>query len=271
MNSSDFWVSIDSIVSEGFTPDGLIKLDCYAERFVSGRLIYKRFSPIEQYGCSAGGSCHVIASLLAGAKVEADYGSEGISDFKREFQCGAQQALRIEQWAKVAGVWIDNVDQFLFDSLGAKIAEGGEAKVYDHGTTLIKSIGLDYFIQPILALDRISLHNAYFPETVMTVIGFGRNKEGDFKIIIEQPFIKGERVSDEEIACYMRNMGFKLRNPRNWTYATPDIYLSDMHDENVIKSAAGTFFVIDCDIRINTKELKQGGVRILTTEVELAD
>jgi hypothetical protein len=38
--------------------------------------------------------------------------------------------------------------------LGEEIAEGGEAKVYDHGTTLIKSIGLDYFVQPILALDR---------------------------------------------------------------------------------------------------------------------
>ena len=66
----------------------------------------------------------------------------------------------------------------------------------------------------------------------------------------------------------MRNMGFELRNPRNWTYVTPDIYLSDMHDENVIKSDAGTFFVIDCDIRINTPELKQGGIRNLTTKVE---
>lgn len=33
------------------------------------------------------------------------------------------------------------------------IAEGEEAKVYDHGATLVKSIGLDYFIQPIFALD----------------------------------------------------------------------------------------------------------------------
>lgn len=106
MNNLDFWVSMESIVNKGFTPSGLMKLDCYAEQFISGRLIYKRFSPIEQHGCSTGGSCHVIASLLAGAKVEADYGSEGINDFKRESQCGAQQAQRIEQWAKVAGVWI---------------------------------------------------------------------------------------------------------------------------------------------------------------------
>lgn len=65
----------------------------------------------------------------------------------------------IEQWAKKVGLWTDHVESTLPQSLGTQIAEGGEAVVYDHGTTLIKSIGLDYFIQPIFALDRISLHN----------------------------------------------------------------------------------------------------------------
>ena len=143
--------------------------------------------------------------------------------------------------------------------------------VYDHGATLIKSIGLDYFIQPILALDRITLHNAYFPETAMTVLGFGRTNDGEFKIVVEQPFIEGAHVSDEEIADYMQKMGFELRNKRNWTYATPDIYLSDMHDENVIRSSAGTIFVVDCDIRINTPELRQGGRRELTTNVTISE
>ena len=32
--------------------------------------------------------------------------------------------------------------------------------------------GIDYFIQPIFALDRIALHNTYFPETHLTVLGF---------------------------------------------------------------------------------------------------
>ncbi len=67
----------------------------------------------------------------------------------------------------------------------------------------------------------------------------------------------------------MKNLGFELRNPHNWTYTTPEIYLSDMHDENVLKSDYGTIFVVDCDIRINTPELRSGGVRDLTTEIEL--
>lgn len=112
--------------------------------------------------------------------------------------------------------------------LGEKIAEGGEAMVFDHGATLVKSIGLDYFVEPILALDRISLHNAYFPETRLTVLGFGRNSDDEFKIIVEQPFIKGERITEEDIAEFMKNMGFQLYNARNWTYATP-VHLPQRH------------------------------------------
>lgn len=63
-------------------------------------------------------------------------------------------------------------------------------------------------------------------------------------------------------------LGFSILNPRNWTYATPRIYLSDMRDENLIKSPQGNIFVIDCDIRINTPNLKCEGVRKRSNEVE---
>ena len=269
MNSADFWASVRAIIAEGFTPEGLLKLDSYAEQFISGKLVYQRFSPQEQHGCSTGGTTNVIASLLAGAEAGTDSQDQGtLSDYQRECQLGAQQEAVIENWAKAVGLWTECVDESLPQSLGDQIAEGGEAIVYDHGSTLIKSIGLDYFIQPIFALDRISLHNTYFPETKLTILGFGRDKRGDFKIIAEQPYIEGLPVSDNEIADYMHQMGFVLKNPRNWTYTTPDIYLSDMHDENVIRSKkSGTLFVVDCDIRINTPELRQGGSRALSTEV----
>lgn len=67
MNNSDFWVSIREIIENDFAPEGLVKLERYAEQFISGQLVYKRFSPFEQHGCSTGGATHVIASLLAGA------------------------------------------------------------------------------------------------------------------------------------------------------------------------------------------------------------
>lgn len=111
--NADFWTSIAHIIEKGFIADGLQQLDRYAELFISEKLVYKRFSPLEQYGCAAGGTTHVIATLLAGAEVDADTFAPGISDFKRMCQRGETQALRIEQWAKAVGVWIDGIDDSL--------------------------------------------------------------------------------------------------------------------------------------------------------------
>ena len=82
MNSADFWTSVKNIIDDGFTSEGLQKLDYYAELFIRGRLVYKRFSSQEQHGCSAGGAVHVIASLLAGAENCPDSELEGREEFK---------------------------------------------------------------------------------------------------------------------------------------------------------------------------------------------
>ncbi len=101
MNNADFWASVRTIIDEGFTPGGLQKLDTYAEQFISGRLVYQRFSPREQHGCTAGGETNVIASLLAGAETGTDNTtSPTLSDYERECQCGTQQETTIEQWLR---------------------------------------------------------------------------------------------------------------------------------------------------------------------------
>lgn len=268
MNNKDFWNDIFSVIDGGFSPEGLAKLEWYAEQFISGRLVYKRFSPSEQYGCATGGATNVIATLLAGANAAANCGVQKPLDFKEECQRGKAQETIIENWAKKVGCWYENADINFTEFLGEQIAEGGEAHVFRNGGNLIKTIGLDYYVQPIFALDRVGLHNYLFPETKLTVLGFGRLRNGNFQIVAEQQYIRGEPMSDSEIADFAQSIGFKLINPKNWTYATPNIYLSDLHDENVIRSKEGNFFVVDCDVRINTPELRCGGVRQLTTEVE---
>ena len=137
MNNTEFWHSITSIIEDGFTAEGLSKLESYAELFISRRLVYQRFSPQEQYGCSTGGATNVIASLLAGAKAGTDSGCEAtLGDYQRERQLGTQQEVVIEQWARTVNLWTDKVEESLTNSLGEQIAEGGEAVVYDHGSTL---------------------------------------------------------------------------------------------------------------------------------------
>ena len=94
MNNADFWASVRSIITAGFTPEGLLKLDSYAEQFISGKLVYQRFSPQEQHGCSAGGTTNVIASLLAGAEDCPDTNAaETLSEFERERQRGTRTLI----------------------------------------------------------------------------------------------------------------------------------------------------------------------------------
>ena len=176
--------------------------------------------------------------------------------------------LVLGKWKEILEVFRDGKKLLICFVSGILITVNWGVYIYAVNSGHVLDASLGYFIEPILALDRISLHNAYFPETRLTVLGFGKDSNNDFKIVVEQPFIKGERISDDEIAQFMEKMGFKLYNPRNWTFATPEIYLSDMHDENVIRSQSGNIFVIDCDIRINTPELKCAGIRTLTTEIE---
>ena len=131
MTNHDFWMSISDIINEGFTSEGLEKLDDYAEQFSTGKILYKRFSPSEQLGCVKGGTIHVIASLLAGAEVGTDQLTAPEHSFKREQQLGKVQEKRIESWAKKTGCWVDDTSVYN-QTLGDKLAQGGEAIVYDN-------------------------------------------------------------------------------------------------------------------------------------------
>ena len=95
MTNHDFWMSINDTLHEGFISEGLAKLDDYAEQSSTGKILYKRFSPSEQYGCSKGGRIHVIASLFAGAEVGTDQLSAPEGSFKREQQLAKIQEKRI--------------------------------------------------------------------------------------------------------------------------------------------------------------------------------
>ena len=96
MNNADFWASVRTIIAEGFTPEDLLKLDCYGEDFISGRLVYQRFSPSEQHGCATGGATNVIASLLTGAEVSTNRGGQTtFSNFQAERQCAAENLHKI--------------------------------------------------------------------------------------------------------------------------------------------------------------------------------
>ena len=116
------------------------------------------------------------------------------------------------------------------------IAQGAEEMVYykDGATSVVKERASIYSTTQ-KALDAIALHNYLFPETTMHVIGFTRDADGLFRIILTQPYVRCLRLATKsEIDTLVFDKGFR----DNWSgqgvnYVSDRIALEDMHPANV--------------------------------------
>lgn len=174
----------------------------------------------------------------------------------------------LEKFAKEQGKWADDVDTKLEKKYGSRIGHGSEAWIYRKDKdTVIKSRSITGYNTVSDALRSIELHNTLFPETAMKVVGFG-NGDGEFSIIIEQPFIEGTYASQEEIDSFVKERFNAEKDPSvigNTSYKTDDYLLQDLKPQNVlvrIVNGKKQYNVIDGDFYYNlstkgTKPLPQ--------------
>ena len=52
MDNQEFWTSISTIILNGFDSEGKLKLEQYAKQFITGQLLFKRYTEDEQFGCA---------------------------------------------------------------------------------------------------------------------------------------------------------------------------------------------------------------------------
>lgn len=230
-----------------------------ASEVTTGTKVFKRFSPQEQRGLTEGGQRHVEASLLLAADERS-----GIADNTTP----QAQENRIEEYAKQEGIWTDNTTQKFTNEYGEPIGAGQEAIVWgnpDRGV-VIKTQDTFQYDNLQQKLDGITLHNAYFPETAIKVIGFGRNSNGDFQVIVEQPFIQGSKLTKAEIDGYLETLGFT--EDENGHFSNGEVIIEDVHTGNAIRTPEGNIVVIDPIMRINTPEQGYGGTRIADNTLE---
>ena len=164
----------------------------------------------------------------------------------------------LEKFAKEQSKWIDEVDAHFEKLYGEKIGSGAESTVYlKDGNTAIKSRSLTGYNTIQEALESIAIHNKLFPETAMRVVGFGRS-EGEFIVMLEQPFIKGRNATNEEIGQFISSTFSAEKDASvvgNTSYKNPLYLLQDLEPKNVIVkyNAEGNpeFYVIDGDFYKN--------------------
>lgn len=133
------------------------------------------------------------------------------------------------------------------------IAQGAEAKVYyrDGSPSVLKERASIYSTTQ-KALDAIALHNYIFPETAMRVIGFTRDSDGLFRIILTQPYVRCLRLATKgEIDALVAEKGFRdIRDGQGVNYISERIALEDMHPANVfIDKVTSRPICIDCIVK----------------------
>ena len=262
--------TIRSVIESGkWTSESLTVLDNLIKDIENGKVTYKRFPQEASGGMYKGGTANATASILLSSN-ESSSRNASLSVSERYERDKRQQPIQeriIESWAKAKDIWHDNLDTIEGKEL---FAEGGEAKVFanDGDTNVIKILSTEYFITPQFALDRITLHNTLFPEAALKITGFGRNSKGEFQFLVEQPFIQGTYATQAEIDKFITKAGFtKSTKDKGNTFITDDLYVSDLHDENVIKTPNGNLIVIDADIRLNTPELNRNGKYVINNDI----
>ena len=252
----------DVIERQGFSTDTLLIINTYINRILDGSENFYRFTLSEHAGLCSAGAPLIGASIIASYATRSLAASRDVASSERcvpsNWQIDAHQEKSIEQWAKASNLWIDDSEQLLIQEFGPKIAQGAEAKVYyREGDISVVKERASIYSTTQKALDAIVLHNYLFPETVMVVIGFTRDRDGLFRIVLTQPYVNCLRLATKaEIDNMVMSKGFR----DNWdgggvNYISEHIALEDMHPANVfIDSITEQPICIDCIVKfVNSK------------------
>ena len=245
-----------AIATDGFKQPTLALIDNYVKNILDGNTDFYRFNQSEHAGfCKAG-------SALIGATAIADYAArslrtsghvEGCQRKPSNWEIDELQERLIEEWARAAQLWVENSGKILTEIFGPMIAQGAEAKVYyREGDTSVVKERASIYSTTQKALEAIALHNYLFPETVMHVIGFTRDEDGLFRIIMTQPYIRCKALaSKEDIDELVFSKGFRDNcDGRGVNYVSERMALEDMHPANVfIDEISNKAICIDCIVK----------------------
>ena len=210
---------------------------------------------------------------------------------KRDQTASSRQEQIIEQWAKAEGIWFDNIEDSVKNQ-DLYWNKSSESIVYrsKDGKTTTKVVTLSHFYNPQLFLDRVILHNFFFPQCPMKIVGFGRdnsvnplkadeiNEGNTFRIIIEQPFVQGQKLTIDQINKVLSKIGFS-QEKKPTSYKNDYYLVSDLHEGNGVhavdengnplydENGLPDLLLFDTDFRLNTPDQGKDGKYIIDESI----
>ena len=250
------------IWEDGFTTSNIKELNLIAEDIKNGAAVFERIPYAQQSGLSKGSDVLCAASIICRGCPRTESETRPIFDTCDLEGEGHIQEYLVEKWARLSGKWIENPEEYL-GNLCHLQDYGTESVVYfDVNTRMVyKLISLKHYNVLRLALDRIIIHNAIFPETCLVVMGFAKDRFGQFVVVVRQPYVEGNPITEDERISFMHDLGFEdagMDYGMHLNYKTSDLYVGDLNEFNSIKGEHG-LHVIDADCRLNVPEIDCGG------------
>ena len=241
------------IVGTDITRGGMYLLNIINSLIQDGNHIFERIPQEVLSGLSKGGRRNVQASVICRAK-----GSTDGSQHDRYLDSGytVEQEL-IGHWAERDGCWSDTPEGDLTRT-GRKHQsryDGSEARIfYDGSDTVYKTINFLRYPSAERFLDRIAIHNTYFPETQLTVEAFGvrdfSDDASEFCVTVRQPFIQGKRPTEKQIEEGMAKRGL-VSPPFGaglfFTDGKGNTLITDVNKNNAVFTEKGNLQVFDCE------------------------
>ena len=236
------------------------KINKLAERIVSGRAQIGRedFSGWRETLTTAQIGAEIISADRGGISAAVSICSVEDRTIRRPIEDA------VEEWAKTSRLWHSEEDTMNSSYNKEMFSRGSESRVY---LSIDKKIVTKY-VDPyqrndgglFMALRNISIFNHLFPDAAYKVVGYSRDKNDRFRIILEQPFIYGREYSFENyIQCgvegrvvnMLAEMGMEPVEHDTTTFANDKYYVKDVHYGNIIEQKDGKLVVIDANATYN--------------------
>lgn len=222
--------------------------------------------PQGEYGTQAplpGGVQETAARLRE--RVEADGGTSqtGVSRGLREIE---DRVTRV--YAQDNGLWIPFEEVF---KLGRPSKSGNEHDTYLNAEqSVIYKVNNRMNTPSILdLLDRMELHNKYFPDSKYSLVGFTAiSKNGDVWPVFAQDYVPDARMATvDEIDDYMSKLGFtRVGDGR---YSNGEVVIKDLKPRNVLVNPNGDVFVVDAEFEQEKQSTQSVGEQVQAAEAEV--
>lgn len=156
----------------------------------------------------------------------------------------------VEQYAKENNLWIPLEETFKW----MRISGGNENDVHLSADGKIYKINNLINDKDILSLlERIKLHNQYFPQTFYDLVGFTGIEGGSIFPVLQQEYVKSENeASLQDIEDHMSRMGFH-KTEQEHAYTNGEVTINDLRPRNVLKDLHGNIYVIDAGLKMECR------------------